>query len=279
LDGKYYGYGMCDVVMCDKIPDSFSINLIEYKKIGEKESLETKGYMVPEYQTAKLNGEVRVELKYFTDNKCENEKSFSTIVNTEKSAIDPRCGGKVEFNPDCAIATVVYGYEFDSIKEKCKEINAGGGCDFKTLFNAMEECRKVCETSAGKEIPFETIIKGFNSNQAEKKNYVIKNEGEWAGILTETGAELPAPVDFTKDMIIAVFQGVKMTGGYGIEITKIIETDNNIEVYIKETSPGPKCNVTQAITNPYHIVKLAKSDKEIKFNTTETVNNCEAYSQ
>ncbi len=44
-----------------------------------------------------------------------------------------------------------------------------------------------------------------------------------------------------------------------------------------ETSPGPNCMVTKSLTNPYHIVKLAKQTKEIKFNVTEMTNNCEAY--
>ncbi len=72
------------------------------------------------------------------DNKCALEEP-------EKTTVDPRCGQKVKFDPMCQIAIVVYGYEFDSFLEKCKEVNAGGGCDLETPFNSLEECQKVCE--------------------------------------------------------------------------------------------------------------------------------------
>lgn len=124
------------------------------------------------------------------------------------------------------------------------------------------------------ELPFSTILKGEWSEHPEKKNYVIKTEGDWAGLLSKTGAELPEPTDFTKNMVIAAFQGEYPTGGYSIEITKIVETENNIEVFVKEISPGTNCNVTKAFTRPYHIIKVQKSDKEVVFKVEKLVREC-----
>ncbi len=81
LDGEYYGYKMCDVMICNKIDNPINIKLTEYKKIGEKESLETKDYLVPEYQTVNLSGKIKIEYEYFTDKNCKNKKIFSTIIN------------------------------------------------------------------------------------------------------------------------------------------------------------------------------------------------------
>ena len=81
LDGEYIGYGMCDVVVCDEIRNPMEIELVEYVEVGERESLETEGYIVSEFSTKQLSGEIKVELKYYTDSDCKDEKTFTTTVN------------------------------------------------------------------------------------------------------------------------------------------------------------------------------------------------------
>lgn len=85
LDGEYHGYGMCDVTWCYKIENPIEISLVEYVEVGKKESLETAletgGHQVPDFNTKKLTGKIRVELDYYTDSDCENKKTFTTTVN------------------------------------------------------------------------------------------------------------------------------------------------------------------------------------------------------
>lgn len=81
LDGEYRGYGMCDLVVCNKIENSIEINLVEYVELGKKESPETEGYQVPDYNSKELTGKIRVELDYFTDSDCKNKKTFTKTVN------------------------------------------------------------------------------------------------------------------------------------------------------------------------------------------------------
>ena len=50
-----------------------------------------------------------------------------------------------------------------------------------------------------------------------------------------------------------------------LRITKIIEKENSVEVFVKETSPSRESIVTQAFTEPYHIVKTKRVDKEVIF--------------
>jgi hypothetical protein len=45
--------------------------------------------------------------------------------------------------------------------------------------------------------------------------------------------------------------GEKNPGGYSIGIDTVVETDKNIVITIKETSPEPGSMVTQAFTNPF----------------------------
>lgn len=56
---------------------------------------------------------------------------------------------------------------------------------------------------------------------------------------------------------LAVFSGEKNTGGYTIEIVEVSLEGEQLSVSTVETEPGPDDMVTQAITYPTDIVKLA----------------------
>ena len=60
----------------------------------------------------------------------------------EKSALDPRCSEKVKGDNGCGAQW--FGYEFDQSKGICV-MKVVVGCSYKTPFNSLEECQKVCE--------------------------------------------------------------------------------------------------------------------------------------
>jgi len=118
-------------------------------------------------------------------------------------------------------------------------------------------------------VSFETIEQGSYSTLSERQSIVIDNAEEWKELWETMHAnrqplpELPQ-IDFKKEMVLAVFQGQQATGGYSIEVAKIVE-DSNIVVGVIEKTPPPGAFVTQAITSPYHLVKIAKTKKDIIF--------------
>ena len=121
-----------------------------------------------------------------------------------------------------------------------------------------------------KEKNFETIDKGSYSGHQIKKDYVIRNDASWKGLWDLTFEihipKLEAPeINFGEDMVIAVYRGTQMTGGYGIEIKKLIEKKKILEVLVEEHSPKPGFMYTQALTQPYHIIKTKTNKKKIKF--------------
>jgi len=73
-------------------------------------------------------------------------------------------------------------------------------------------------------------------------------------------------VDFDKQIVVAVAMG---SGGVGrsIEITRIEQTKDGVNVYYKETRPDPNRPrpALAMATGPYHIVKLDKPTGEVKF--------------
>jgi len=121
-------------------------------------------------------------------------------------------------------------------------------------------------------LSFSTIDRGFRSGIKERKLVTVKSEKEWGELWRlHKGAFLPEQpvlrVDFKQEMIVAVFSGEKKSGGYGIEITKIEEKQEEGELIVLflETQPPPKAMVTQALTQPYHIVKTRRIGLPVKF--------------
>jgi hypothetical protein len=105
----------------------------------------------------------------------------------------------------------------------------------------------------------------------------VRNENDWSELWKKLQSTSPntgpslSDIDFDEYMVIAVFQGWQSSGGYSIEVTKIIEKRDAIEVFVTETSPGPHVAVPAVITHPYHIIKVQKVDKEVCFRVEHVV--------
>jgi len=116
-------------------------------------------------------------------------------------------------------------------------------------------------------VNFETIDLGHYCAHRERVDYIIQTQQEWDELWQKTyGASLEAPdINFSSNIVIAVYMGERATGGYRIEITNIGENEEHIRVHIRETRPSPFDFVTMALTQPYHIVKLNRIPKLIVF--------------
>ncbi len=87
LDDKFVGSYRCHVA-CSELPNPYTMQLIEYKKVGEKTPPPDSGsaantlpvYQIPVYQTVSLSGDVKIDIQYFSDKSCQNKKTFSTVI-------------------------------------------------------------------------------------------------------------------------------------------------------------------------------------------------------
>lgn len=71
--------------------------------------------------------------------------------------------------------------------------------------------------------------------------------------------------DLKQSNFVILNMGEKPTGGYSITVENVIETEKNIEIKVKETSPEPGAMLIQSITYPYCVVKInSKKDIIIK---------------
>lgn len=121
-----------------------------------------------------------------------------------------------------------------------------------------------------KNVVFETIEKGFNSDFTVRRNYVVRVHEDWKNLWGSMHANVvPLPklpsVDFGTYFVVAVFLGERPTGGHSIEITRVVETEQAVRAYVQETNPPPDTMVTQAFTQPYHIIKISRTEKQVVF--------------
>jgi hypothetical protein len=129
-------------------------------------------------------------------------------------------------------------------------------------------------------LEFVTIAKESYSGANKKENLVITNEKAWEEFWNKIySTQFPKPkapdIDFKKEILIGVLAGEFSTGGYSIEVIEIQQANEKINVKVKSKSPGPRCGVTSALTQPIHLVKMGKPDyKEIVFTESNHITNC-----
>lgn len=142
------------------------------------------------------------------------------------------------------------------------------------VFFLMKPKEKTKVTSESFE--YETLLRsdGSSSRQEVPLEKVIKNEQELAVLYPSLGLSEDQSIDFGKHDLIVVALGQRSNGGYSVEIKEIKKEANDILVLYTETVPGQSCFTTQAITFPYHIVKVNKINFEVKFSKTSITNEC-----
>jgi len=132
------------------------------------------------------------------------------------------------------------------------------------------------ETVEKEKVEFVTIDSGYSSGHTSPAYYVIQDTETWAGVWNQHVQfmldPMPTPpIDFSTYTIVAVFMGEVSTGGYAIRVYDIVDAGPSIIVKVEKTEPGLGCIVTQAFTQPFHMVQIAKTDKPVYFETTTKI--------
>lgn len=120
-------------------------------------------------------------------------------------------------------------------------------------------------------IPFQIIAKGNLTgarNEAVcESNIIIKTKKDWDTLLLKLNSSRVnlhevsnLSIDFEKNIILACFDDVQSSGGHSIKVVDVIEYRRQVLVfYSKMVLEGPS---TQALIQPYVIVKVPKTQKE-----------------
>ena len=158
-------------------------------------------------------------------------------------------------------------------------------CSFLLVYvtislNLVNCSTKKNATTKERQLEFSTLYKGFYCTQNKRENNIIKDSKALEAFWNKTFAkefpirDLPR-IDFSKQMLIACFNGEFNSGGHSIEITKITKSKRSIQINVDITRPGMKCATSAAFTQPYHIILVDLFETNIDFvdSTTTTVCN------
>jgi hypothetical protein len=184
LDGKWAmgdvfnkGCAMCDVCGCScTMKNAWAISeaVIDVHLVSCSGNSYTIKYKGEEYNCVSENYKNSFHgLPILIPSEDWNVIYSNEFTIKEKSALDARCSEKVKDlsgvnDIDCAV--ILFGYEYDSVTEKCVT-KAVDGCSFETPFNSLEECREVCEKDGNIILPDEDeLIKCGNNNDCALVN-------------------------------------------------------------------------------------------------------------
>lgn len=124
-------------------------------------------------------------------------------------------------------------------------------CSFKIVNNIQVDAA----------VAFEILKQDAYGGRDAKSNVVIKSREQLAALYKELGWSNVPTVDFSQNNVVAIFMGQKNTGGYSVSVRKVTIEDNTAIINTIETKPEGMA--TMALTAPYCIVVVAKTDKVV----------------
>ena len=114
-----------------------------------------------------------------------------------------------------------------------------------------------------------TIEKGAQSNIDSARQAVARNDAELAALWKSHNYDKPAPkVDFSREIVVAVFMGSRPTAGFSVEILSAAERGGQMVVTYREKAPPADALTAQVLTSPYHIAAIAKTEKPVVFTSS-----------
>ncbi|MBA6155280.1 protease complex subunit PrcB family protein [Tenacibaculum sp. S7007] len=140
------------------------------------------------------------------------------------------------------------------------------------LFSVMlTSCPNNNNQNSQEDNSFVSVYQGRmnGSGNIEKQNKIVDSDNEWQSMLSKLNVSqnsIPT-IDFSKSTILLLIDSVKNTGGYSVGVDSIKVEKNKMKVVVKYSGPKPTDMVTMAIEQPFHVIKINKTNKEIVFVT------------
>ena len=123
------------------------------------------------------------------------------------------------------------------------------------------------------------IAEGSHSAIESARQTVIGDKAAFAALWAEHSAHqnpvpVPPAVDFTMDSVVAVFAGNQPTGGHALALTSLEKTASGWALKLSLVAPGPDCMTTQAITQPWMMVRIPGHDLPVNIHITPVQRDC-----
>jgi len=139
----------------------------------------------------------------------------------------------------------------------------------------------------GTPYPFETIERDEGGYGDVDKYY---GKGSWMnilvqqcdidkieGLISEQSQKTLWNMEFDEYLVVAVFQGLQPSTGYGVQILEVTQIGDRILVYADFKTPGPDEGVGDSITLPSELIQLRKEGLDGTLLFELVVNNKKAH--
>ncbi|WP_046757042.1 protease complex subunit PrcB family protein [Kordia jejudonensis] len=139
------------------------------------------------------------------------------------------------------------------------------------LFNCSSEDASVTSTMTAVETTLigKGNLYGGSSQGVNQQNLVITNETDWNALITLFDAVntvsdsfSETAIDFSAFTVIAAIDEIQGSGGHALDIEV---NSSSTQVMVTVIDISPQGNATTVITQPYHIVKIPKTNLPIVF--------------
>lgn len=111
-----------------------------------------------------------------------------------------------------------------------------------------------------------TIARGQFTRIDSPRQVVARTAEQWTALWRAHAPDREPPaVDFSKDMVVAVFLGSRPTAGFRVEIVGVREEQGKTVVQYREAQPPPGAITAQVITAPFHIVTVPARKGDVLF--------------
>ena len=111
-----------------------------------------------------------------------------------------------------------------------------------------------------------TVAQGAYSGINDTSEVVARSPAEWDALWkAHAGLQAIPMVDFSQELIAAIFLGTRPSGGFSAEILGTRREAAALVIEYRERAPAASDIVTQALTSPFHIVKMTRFDGPIRF--------------
>lgn len=218
-------------------------------------------------------------------------------VDFERASVLAVCGALASPGHDYEI-TAWEATSKDRVTVHVSDVQPGDGCFYPAVvafafhaimlegtpasadFSHARAVRQACGT-LGPGYGWTTLAQGQSSGCVQPVDVLIRTEDEWAAFWSTLHAPFePAParpaVDFANESVIATCLGARPTGGYATVVAHLTSPDEagSITVGVRDLEPGAGCGVTQAVTQPYHVIRVNRVLSDATFRRRSSVLDC-----
>jgi hypothetical protein len=122
-----------------------------------------------------------------------------------------------------------------------------------------------------------TVLHKADYNLDDRETFktflAIDNLSDYQRELAQMSVEVPKPVDFSSQRVVALTMGSQPAGGYAVGVSSVAGYPDKVVVTVEMKSPGAGCINTSAISNPYEFA-LVPSALPVEFVETAVTQDC-----